>query len=134
MGWVWPGKLLIFSSASLQLFACIYATAKTTKRLCQRTLGIQPSLSSQARDTSMQCLQATHNSFIWLPNGIGAGLGLLQLGLCVIFKQKARWVHPQLQRFTKSWLLRHMEAAHLSCTKFCEKVHEHIKAVDHRPI
>jgi len=38
--------------------------------------------------------RATHNSFIWLPNGIGAGLGLLQLGLCLIFKQKAR-VDPE---------------------------------------
>lgn len=38
--------------------------------------------------------RATHNSFIWLPNAIGAGLGLLQLGLCLIFKQKAR-VDPE---------------------------------------
>lgn len=41
----------------------------------------------------LHCLQATHNSFIWLPNGIGAGLGLLQLGLCLIFKQKARYAY-----------------------------------------
>ena len=33
---------------------------------------------------------ATHNSFIWAPNAVGAGLGLLQLSLCLIFPRKLR--------------------------------------------
>ena len=35
-------------------------------------------------------MQATHNSFIWLPNAVGAALGLLQLSLCLIFQRKVR--------------------------------------------
>ena len=34
--------------------------------------------------------QATHNSFIWVPNAVGAALGLLQLSLCLAFRRKAR--------------------------------------------
>lgn len=35
-------------------------------------------------------MQATHNSFIWVPNAVGAALGLLQLTLCLLFPRKAR--------------------------------------------
>ena len=35
-------------------------------------------------------LQATHNSFIWVPNAVGAVLALLQLSLCLAFQRKAR--------------------------------------------
>lgn len=62
----------------------------------------------------LHCLQATHNSFIWLPNGIGAGLGLLQLGLCLIFKQKARYAYRHLQ-FCKGVLQITQLAALNSC-------------------
>ena len=39
-------------------------------------------------------MQATHNSFIWAPNAVGAALGLLQLSLCLIFQRKVR-VDPE---------------------------------------
>lgn len=38
--------------------------------------------------------RATHNSFIWAPNAVGACLGLLQLSLCLIFPRKLR-VDPE---------------------------------------
>ena len=35
-------------------------------------------------------VQATANSFIWVPNAVGAALGLLQLALCLTFQRKVR--------------------------------------------
>lgn len=42
----------------------------------------------------LSSVQATHNSLIWAPNAVGAGLGLLQLTLCLIFPRKLR-VDPE---------------------------------------
>ncbi|KAL3130843.1 hypothetical protein ABBQ38_000175 [Trebouxia sp. C0009 RCD-2024] len=34
--------------------------------------------------------RALQNRFIWVPNAVGAALGLLQLSLCLVFRRKAR--------------------------------------------
>lgn len=67
--------------------------------------------------------RATHNSFIWVPNAVGAALGLLQLALCLIFPRKVR-VDPEEAAKREPLLSRTAEEERLNSDRAGDLLHQ----------